>query len=134
VLTSARNWGHSTFSDVGVDVRRGTVQGARDERIFSAGLIEKTECPHFPVPISPRAHFLCIYRLAKGFYEKLQKQRFELSLKDCQSVRHALRQLFLAHLRCGWQFVAMPSQVADALWHELILYGGRGRDLFIVLP
>ncbi len=34
----------------------------------------------------------------------------------------ALRQFFLAHLKSGRQFVSMPSQVADDLWHEFILY------------
>ena len=69
-----------------------------------------------------RAQFIRTYRLPRGLYEKLQKKRPELSLKDCQLVGHAWRQFFLAHLRCGRQFVAMPSQVVDELWHELILY------------
>jgi len=33
-----------------------------------------------------------------------------------------LRQYFLAHLKSGCKFVSMPSQVADDLWHEFILY------------
>jgi hypothetical protein len=43
-------------------------------------------------------------------------------LKDCQLVAHGLRQFFLAHLKSGRKFVAMPSQVVDDLWHEFILY------------
>ncbi len=69
-----------------------------------------------------RAEFIRGYTLPKGLYEKLRKKRPELSLKDCQLVGQALRQFFLAHLRSGRKFVAMPSQVADDLWHELILY------------
>ena len=37
-------------------------------------------------------------------------------------VGQALRQFFLAHLTSGRQFVSMPSQLADDLWHEFILY------------
>jgi hypothetical protein len=33
-----------------------------------------------------------------------------------------LRQFFLAYSRSGKRFVSMPSQVADDLWHEFILY------------
>ena len=33
-----------------------------------------------------------------------------------------MRQFFLAHLLSGRKFVAMPSQVADDLWHEFMLY------------
>ena len=33
-----------------------------------------------------------------------------------------LRQFFLAYLNSGRAYVAMPSQVADDLWHEFILY------------
>ena len=35
---------------------------------------------------------------------------------------HALRQFFIAYLKSGRKFVSMPSQVADDLWHEFILY------------
>jgi len=33
-----------------------------------------------------------------------------------------LRQFFLAHLKSGRRYVSMPSQVADGLWHEFILF------------
>ena len=33
-----------------------------------------------------------------------------------------LRQFFLAYLMSGKRYVSMPSQVADDLWHEFILY------------
>ncbi|MFO1340081.1 MAG: hypothetical protein U1F53_17950 [Burkholderiaceae bacterium] len=60
--------------------------------------------------------------LPRGLYDALRKRRPELSLKDCQLVGNALRQFFLAHLKSGRRYVSMPSQVADDLWHEFILY------------
>jgi len=69
-----------------------------------------------------RADYIRTFRFPPGIYEKLQARRPELSLKDCQLTARALRQFFLAYLKSGCQFVSMPSQVADDLWHELILY------------
>lgn len=37
-------------------------------------------------------------------------------------VANGLRQFFLAYLNSGERYVAMPSQVADELWHAFILY------------
>ncbi len=62
------------------------------------------------------------FELPKGLFEKLRAKRPELTLKECQLVAHGLRQFFLAHLKSGRRFVSMPSQVADDLWHEFILY------------
>ena len=61
-------------------------------------------------------------QLPRGLYEALRKRHPELSLKDCQLVGNGLRQFFLAHLKSGRRYVSMPSQVADDLWHEFILY------------
>lgn len=69
-----------------------------------------------------RADYIRTYMFPKGIFEKLQAKRPELTLKDCQLTARALRQFFLAHLKSGRKFVSMPSQVADDLWHELILY------------
>ncbi len=69
-----------------------------------------------------RADYIRTYMFPKGIFEKLQARRPELTLKDCQLTAHALRQYFLAYLKSGCKFVSMPSQVADDLWHELILY------------
>ncbi len=69
-----------------------------------------------------RAEYIRRYAFPKGLYDKLMKKRPELTLKDCQLTGHALRQFFLTHLKSGRQFVSMPSQVVDDLWHELILY------------
>jgi hypothetical protein len=69
-----------------------------------------------------RADFIRGYAFPKGLIEKLQQRRPGLPAKDGQLVARALRQFFLAHLKSGRQFVAMPSQVTDDLWHEFILY------------
>jgi hypothetical protein len=55
-------------------------------------------------------------------FEKLAARHPQLTLKDCQLVARGLRQFFLAYLKSGRKFVSMPSQVADDLWHEFILY------------
>jgi hypothetical protein len=65
-----------------------------------------------------RAEFIRAYPLPRGLYDKVRKHRPELSYKDCALVAHALRQFFLAYLKSGRQFVSMPSQVVDDLWHE----------------
>lgn len=69
-----------------------------------------------------RADYIRTCMFPKGLFDKLQAKRPGLTLKDCQLTARALRQFFLAYLKSGCQFVAMPSQVADDLWHELILY------------
>jgi len=68
-----------------------------------------------------RDHHIRHAELPKGLFEKLIKRHPQLSRKDCQLVAQGLRQFFLAHLHSGRQFVAMPSQVVDDLWHEFIL-------------
>jgi hypothetical protein len=60
--------------------------------------------------------------LPKGLYDKLRAKHPDLSLKDCQLVAQGLRQFFLTYLKSGHQYVSMPSQVVDDLWHEFILY------------
>jgi hypothetical protein len=69
-----------------------------------------------------RETYIRSFILPKGLFEKLIKHHPHLTLKECQLVAHGLRQFFLAHLKSGLQYVSMPSQVADDLWHELILY------------
>jgi hypothetical protein len=76
-----------------------------------------------------RAEYIRTYRFPPGLFEKLRKQSPQLTLKDCQLVGNALRQFFLCHLQSRRQFVSMPSQVTDDLWHELILYT-RNYDAF----
>ena len=69
-----------------------------------------------------RIEFIRAYTLPAGLFDRLRKQRPTLSIKDCQLVSHALRQYFLTYLKSDRQFVSMPSQVVDELWHEFILY------------
>jgi hypothetical protein len=73
--------------------------------------------------------FIREYAWPKGLLDRLGKQRPELSLKDRALVARGLRQFFLAHHFSGGRFVSMPSQVADDLWHEFILYT-KGYDAF----
>ena len=75
-----------------------------------------------------RAEFIRHYPFPKGLIEKLQARRPGLPAKDGQLVARALRQYFLAHLASGRQFVSMPSQVTDELWHEFILYTRNYED------
>ncbi|MBI3774127.1 MAG: hypothetical protein HY273_00995 [Gammaproteobacteria bacterium] len=69
-----------------------------------------------------RAEFIRTHTLPLGLFDKLRNKYPSLTLKDCQLVAHALRHYFLAHLKSGHKFVAMPSQVVDELWHEFILH------------
>lgn len=69
-----------------------------------------------------RAEFIRHYSFPKGLIEKLQARRPGLAARDGQLVGRALRQFFLAHLAAKREFVSMPSQVTDDLWHEFILY------------
>jgi hypothetical protein len=41
----------------------------------------------------------------------------------------ACAKFFMAHLRSGRKFVAMPSKVVDTAWHEFILHTQRLREL-----
>ena len=45
-----------------------------------------------------------------------------MARKDSALVSRGLRQFFVAYLMIGKRHVSMPSQVADDLWHEFILY------------
>jgi len=69
-----------------------------------------------------REAYIRNFSLPQGLFERLRKQHPHLTLKDCQLVAHGLRQFFLAHLKSRRQHVSMPSQAADDLWHEFILY------------
>ena len=69
-----------------------------------------------------REQFIRTSTLPNGLFERLRKRHPDLTLKDCQLVARGLRQFFLAHLKSGRKFVSMPSQIADDLWHEFILF------------
>ena len=69
-----------------------------------------------------RAEFIRTYRWPAGLLARLEKHRPGLARKDSALVSRGLRQFFIAYLASGKRFVSMPSQVADDLWHEFILY------------
>ena len=72
--------------------------------------------------IAKRETFIRNYELPRGLFDNLRKRRPDLDLKACQLSANALRQFFLAYLKSGRKYVSMPSQVADDLWHEFILF------------
>lgn len=72
--------------------------------------------------LASRESFIRSEPLPPGLLDKLAARRPELALKDLHLVDRALRQFFLAYLKSGRKFVSMPSQLADDLWHEYILY------------
>jgi hypothetical protein len=69
-----------------------------------------------------RAEFIRTYRWPAGLLERLEKHRPSLERKNSALVSRGLRQFFIAYLMSGKRYVSMPSQVADDLWHEFILY------------
>ena len=69
-----------------------------------------------------RDAYIRSFTLPVGLFDSLRKRHPSLTLKECQLVAHGLRQFFLAYLKSGRQFVSMPSQVTDDLWHEFILH------------
>jgi hypothetical protein len=69
-----------------------------------------------------RAQFVRDYSWPRGLLEKLEKGALPLARKDSALVGNGLRQFFLAYLNSGKRYVAMPSVIADELWHEFILY------------
>ena len=69
-----------------------------------------------------RAEFIRTFRWPPGLLQRLEKHRPGIERKDSALVSRGLRQFFLAYLMGGKRYVSMPSQVADDLWHEFILY------------
>jgi hypothetical protein len=67
------------------------------------------------------AEFIRTYRWPRGLMAKLM-QRHNLTRKQAALVSRGLRQYFIAYLMSGRQQVSMPSEIADALWHEFILF------------
>lgn len=55
-------------------------------------------------------------------HDKLRAQYPQLGARQAAEVEHGLRQFFLASAMAGGRFVAMPSKVVDAMWHEFILH------------
>ena len=69
-----------------------------------------------------RAEIIRTYRWPSGLLKRLEKHHPGFERKDSALVSRGLRQFFLAYLMSGKRHVSMPSQVADDLWHEFILY------------
>jgi hypothetical protein len=69
-----------------------------------------------------RAEFIRTYRWPRGLLNKLGEKHPGIGRKDAALVSRGLRQFFIAHLMSGKKYVSMPSQIADDLWHEFILY------------
>jgi hypothetical protein len=69
-----------------------------------------------------RAEFIRIYRWPRGLLTKLGEKYPGVTRKEAALVSRGLRQFFIAHLMSGNKYVSMPSQIADDLWHEFILY------------
>ncbi len=69
-----------------------------------------------------RAEFIRTYRWPRGLLDKLSEKHPGITRKDAALVSRGLRQFFIAYLMSDRNFVSMPSQVADDLWHEFILY------------
>ena len=69
-----------------------------------------------------RAEFIRRYPWPRGLLDKLAQHHPGFTRKETALVSEGLRQFFLAYLNSGRREVAMPSQVADDLWHEFIHY------------
>jgi len=71
---------------------------------------------------SLRRQFIREARMPPFPIGKLRAAHPGLSVRDAELVLRGLRQFFMAHLRSGRKFVAMPSKVVDTAWHEFILH------------
>ena len=69
-----------------------------------------------------RAEFIREYQWPAGLLSRLEATYPQFERKESALVGNGLRQFFLAYLKSGQKYVAMPSQAADELWHEFILY------------
>jgi hypothetical protein len=72
--------------------------------------------------LSLRRQFIREADLPQFLAPKLRQSYPQLSPRDAELVLRGLRQFFMAHLRSGRKFVAMPSKLVDAAWHEYILH------------
>jgi hypothetical protein len=69
-----------------------------------------------------RERYIRQFILPQGLFKKLKDRRPEVDAKYHSLIAQGLRQFFLCYLKSGRQFVSMPSQAVDDLWHEFILY------------
>ncbi|HZF86127.1 MAG TPA: hypothetical protein VE084_21635 [Burkholderiaceae bacterium] len=71
---------------------------------------------------SLRRQFIREASLPAFLVGKLRQAFPQLTVRDAELVLRGLRQFFMAHLRSGRKFVAMPSKVVDEAWHAYILH------------
>ncbi|HSV55348.1 MAG TPA: hypothetical protein VLJ57_24710 [Burkholderiaceae bacterium] len=71
---------------------------------------------------SLRRQFIRDAVIPRYLVAKLQAAHPQLKAGDAELVLRGLRQFFMAHLRSGGKFVAMPSRAVDTAWHEFILH------------
>ena len=69
------------------------------------------------------------YPFPRFLRDKLRAAYPQLADPALRDVERGLRQFFIASAQADGRFVAMPSKVVDALWHEYILYT-RGYEAF----
>jgi hypothetical protein len=69
-----------------------------------------------------RENHIRTFSYPRGIFAKVIKKYPHLSQKDMELVSQGLRQFFMAYQKSGRKYISMPSQVADELWHEFILY------------
>jgi hypothetical protein len=72
--------------------------------------------------IRQRKHFIGHQALPAFLKTRLRAQHAHFTAAQLEQIEHGLRQFFLANLRSQGKFVAMPSKIADAMWHEFILH------------
>lgn len=72
--------------------------------------------------LSVRRRFVREAAFPQYLTTKLIEHYPHLSTSDAELVLRGLRQFFMAYLRSGRTFVAMPSKVVDFAWHEYILH------------
>ncbi len=72
--------------------------------------------------MSLRRQFIRDADLPAFLADKLRAVHPGVTARDTDLVLRGLRQFFMAHLRGGRKFVAMPSKVVDTAWHEFILH------------
>ncbi len=69
-----------------------------------------------------RLRFINSYTWPPGLLKRLKHHHPHLTSAEIDRIDSGLRQFFRAYLNGGLRSVAMPSQAADDLWHEFILY------------
>jgi hypothetical protein len=69
-----------------------------------------------------RLHYIDTYDWPPGLLKRLRTHHASLTSAEIDRIGLGLKQFFRAYLKGGRRHVAMPSQAADDLWHEFILY------------